>query len=143
MSNIVGLDLKIDQNYIEEAVKQTVIVGISEALNGKNEIVSQIVHAALTQKVDKNGCVSSYSSDNKYTILELYVKKLIQGVLKEELDTVLEEKRPEIQKVIRTELQKKVNTEKFVGAFFSTVSAAINATWCPRIDVVFDKAKDD
>jgi len=33
MGNIVGLDLNIDKDYLEEAVKQTVIMGISEALN--------------------------------------------------------------------------------------------------------------
>ena len=30
MANIVGLDLNIDQDYLAEAVRQTVIMGISE-----------------------------------------------------------------------------------------------------------------
>lgn len=55
MANIVGLDLSIDQDYLAEAVKQTVMMGISESLNGKNEIVSQIVKMVLSTKVDKNG----------------------------------------------------------------------------------------
>jgi hypothetical protein len=66
MANIVGLDLNIDQDYLAEAVKQTVMMGISESLNGKNEIVSQIVKMVLSTKVDKNGKISSYSSDNKF-----------------------------------------------------------------------------
>ena len=80
MGNIVGLDLNIDQDYLADAVKQTVIMGISESLNGKNEIVSQIVKMVLTTKVDKTGKISSYSSDNKYTLLEYYVQKMIKEV---------------------------------------------------------------
>lgn len=37
MANIVGLDLNIDQDYLAEAVRQTVIMGISESLNGNKE----------------------------------------------------------------------------------------------------------
>ena len=55
MANIVGLDLNIDQDYLAEAVRQTVMMGISESLNGKNEIVSQIVKMVLSTKVDKTG----------------------------------------------------------------------------------------
>lgn len=51
MGNIVGLDLNIDQDYLAKAVQQTVLMGISESLNGKNEIVSQIVKMTLNTKV--------------------------------------------------------------------------------------------
>ena len=70
MANIVGLDLNIDQDYLAEAVRQTVIMGISEALNGKNEIVSQIVRMTLNTRVSDKGTISSYERDNKYTLLE-------------------------------------------------------------------------
>lgn len=50
MANIVGLDLSIDQDYLAEAVKQTVMMGISESLNGKNEIVSERYPLAMEAK---------------------------------------------------------------------------------------------
>ena len=53
MANIIGLDLNVDQDYLAEAVRQTVIMGISESLNGKNEIVSQIVKMTLNTKVSE------------------------------------------------------------------------------------------
>lgn len=75
MGSIVGLDLNIDQDYLAEAVKQTVVMGISEALNGKNEIVSQIVKMTLNTKVSDKGTISTYSSDNKY----LFCDDCVQG----------------------------------------------------------------
>ena len=139
MANIVGLDLNIDQDYLAEAVKQTVMMGISESLNGKNEIVSQIVKMVLSTKVDKNGKVSSYSSDNKYTLLEFHVRQAIEEVTREELQALVNERKPEITQAIRTELAKKVNYNKFVDSFFTGVESALSNTWVPKINVEFDK----
>lgn len=142
MANIVGLDLNIDQDYLAEAVRQTVIMGISESLNGKNEIVSQIVKMTLNTKVCDKGTISSYERDNKYTLLEYYVKKMITEVTSEEMKKIVDERRPEITKAIRDELSKKVNYTKFVDAFISNISEAIDNSWCPKIEVSFEKRSD-
>lgn len=40
MSNIVGIDFNIDNNYLNEAVKNIVMTGIAETLD-KDKIVSR------------------------------------------------------------------------------------------------------
>lgn len=142
MANIVGLDLNIDQDYLAEAVRQTVIMGISESLNGKNEIVSQIVEMTLNTKVCDKGTISSYERDNRYTLLEYYVKKMIAEITSEEMKKIVDERRPEITKAIREELSKKVNYTKFVDGFISNISEAIDSSWCPKIEVSFEKRSD-
>lgn len=142
MGNIVGLDLNIDQDYLAEAVKQTVMMGIAESLNGKNEIVSQIVKSVLSTKVSDKGTISNYSSDNKYTLLEFHVRKMIREVTAEEMQKIVDEHREDIAKAIRTELAKKVNYNKFVDAFLDNVSSAINNSWCPRIEIEFEQVKE-
>lgn len=141
MGNIVGLDLNIDQDYLSKAVQQSVMMGISESLNGKNEIVSQIVKMVLSQKVDENGNISTYSRDNKYTLLEFYVMKMLREVTAEEMQRMVDEHRDEITKAIRTELSKKVNYNKFVDAFINNVSSAVSNSWCPRIEINFEQIK--
>ena len=143
MANIVGLDLNINQDYLAEAVQQTVIMGISEALNGKNEIVSQIVKMTLNTRVSDKGTISSYERDNKYTLLEYYVRKMIREVTAEELQKIVDERKPEITKAIREELSKKVNYTKFVDAFIGNISSAINNMWVPKIEVNFDKRREE
>lgn len=142
MGNIVGLDLNIDQDYLAKAVQQTVLMGISESLNGKNEIISQIVKMTLNTKVSDKGTISSYDRDNKYTLLEYYVKKMITEVTAEEMQKIVDERRPEITKAIREELSKKVNYTKFVDAFISNIANAIDSSWCPRIEINFEKSKE-
>lgn len=140
--NIFGLDLKVDQDYVAEAVKQSVLMGIAESLNGKNEIVSQIVSMTLKTKVDKYGKISSYSSDNKYTLLEYYVRKMIEEVTAEEMKNMVNEHREEIAKTIRAELQKKANYSKFVDRFIDNVATAVSNSWCPRIEVEFSQSEE-
>lgn len=142
MGNIVGLDLNIDKDYLANAVQQSVMMGISESLNGKNEIVSQIVKMVLNQKVDKHGKISTYSRDNEYTLLEFYVMKMLREVTAEEMQKMVDEHREDITKAIRAELAKKVNYNKFVDAFIDNVSSAISSSWCPKIEVKFDQVKE-
>ena len=142
MANIVGLDLNIDQDFLANAVQQSVMMGIAESLNGKNEIVSQIVKMTLSQKVDEKGKISSYDRDNKYTLLEYYVMKMLREVTAEEMQKMVDEHREEIAQTIRKELSKKVNYNKFVDAFIDNVSSAVSNSWCPRIAVSFAQSKD-
>lgn len=142
MANIVGLDLNIDQDYLAEAVKQTVMMGISESLNGKNEIVSQIVKMVLSTKVDKTGKISNYDRDNKYTLLEFYVRNAIEEITRDQLQALVNERKPEITQAIRAELAKKVNHTKFVDSFFTGVESALSNTWVPKINVEFDNKRN-
>lgn len=141
--NIVGLNLDIDKDYLQEAVKQTVLMGISESLNGKNEIVSQIVNSVLNVKVDKNGIISSWERDNKQTLLEFYVKNMLTELAKEEIKNMVEEKRAEIRQIIRKELLKKVNINKFTDNFIDSVSKNLDSTWKTTINIDFEKNRED
>ena len=142
-NNIVGVNLNVDKDYLQEAVKQTVLMGISESLNGKNEIVSQIVNSVLQTKVDRTGRVSSYSSDNKYTLLEFYVNEMLTDVVKEEIKNMIEEKRTECADIIRKELNKKANINKFVDCFIDSTSKSLNQSWKTTININYEKESEE
>lgn len=141
MSNIVGIDFNIDNNYLNEAVKNIVITGIAETLD-KDKIVSGLVNTVLETKVDEQGKISSYRSDNKYTLLELYVNQMIRELVKEEMQKMVEEKRPKMQEIIRKELNKKATIDKFVDAFISNNLDNLDSNWHTEISVKYDKKKD-
>lgn len=142
-NNIVGVNLNVDKDYLQEAVKQTVLMGISESLNGKNEIVSQIVNSVLQTKVDRTGRVSSYSYDNKYTLLEFYVNEMLTDVVKEEIKNMIEEKRTECADIIRKELNKKANINKFVDNFIDSTSKSLNQGWKTTININYKKESEE
>ncbi len=138
MGNIVGIDLNIDDNYLNEAVKSIVMTGIAETLD-KDKIVSGLVNAVLETKVDESGKISSYSGDNRYTLLEVYVNKMIREIVKEEMKKLVEEKRPKMQEIIRKELNKKATLDKFVDAFISSNLDNLDNNWRTKISVEYQK----
>ena len=141
MTTIVGLNLDIDDNYLAEAIKNTVMTSIVETLD-KDKIVSGLVNTVLETKVDKEGCISRYSSDNTYTLLEVYVNKMIREAIKEEMKKIVEEKKPKMQEIIRKELNKKATIDKFVNAFISCNLDNLDNDWRTKISVEYEKNKD-
>ena len=142
MSNIVGLNLDIDDDYLAEAIKNTVMTGIVETLD-KDKIVSGLVNTVLETKVDEKGCISSYRSDNKYTLLEVYVNQMIRDIVKEEMKKIVEEKRPKMQEIIRKELNKKANINKFVDSFIDSTSKTLDNDWETTINIYYEKKDEE
>jgi len=138
MGNIVGIDLNVDNNYLNEAVKSIVMTGIAETLD-KDKIVNGLVKAVLETKVDEKGEISSYSRDNRYTLLEVYVNNIIREIVKEEMKKLVEEKRPKMQEIIRRELNKRATLDKFVDAFISNNLDNLDSNWKTKISVEYDK----
>ena len=140
---LVGLDLNIDKDFLSEAVRQTVIMGISEALNGKNEIVSQLVNSVLNTKVDKYGKISSYSGDNKYSLIEIQVKALLENEIKEEVATIMNENREEIRKVIRESFKKQKFQNSVVDAVMNSMVQQLTNSYRTTIEVKMNKNERD
>lgn len=141
-TNIIGLNLDVDDNYLSQCVEQTVIAGISESLNGKNEIVSQLVHDVLSLKVDKNGRVNAYKSENQYTLLEYHVRNAITETTKEEIAKIVEESKPKIAEAIRDELIKKETMDNMVACFVRAVAYNLTSGWRTSIDINFETTND-
>jgi hypothetical protein len=141
--SIIGLDLNIDQDYIAEAVKQTVLMGISESLNGKNEIASQLVNMVLSVKVDEKGKVSDYERYNKYSLVEFHVRKLIEEEARNTIEEVVEENR----EVIKAELRKAINNKKFtneiVAAMTNGMIDSMNDKYKTSISISLDKKEEE
>lgn len=141
-NSLFGLDLKVDNAYIESVVKNMVTVGIMQALDEKNGIACSIVTQVLSQKVNNKGIKSNYDSDNKYTLLEYYVNTMIREESTEIIKTVLEEKREEIRTAIKREMSKKSTIDTFYNAFFSSVVDNLTNDWKTTINVNVDKKKE-
>ena len=65
MNNILGVDLKIDQNYIAECVKEVVNASMIEALGAKNDIVETIVKELESGNVNLDDAINKYTEAMK------------------------------------------------------------------------------
>lgn len=143
MNNILGVDLKIDQNYIAECVKEVVNASMIEALGAKNDIVETIVKELLNTKVDENTGNPSTSSWGTERLLDFELRKQMTEVVKETVKQSIEEKKPILTEMIKKELNKKANMEKFVDSFINNTTKTLENSWSTKINIDFERRSED
>src|SRR5690625_18034 len=142
MSNLMGLDLKVDENAIGQVVKTVIESSIVEALGAKDQLVEQAVKTMLSTKVDEKGQKPRYSSDEKYNLIEYYVQKSTQDLLKQLVGEILEENR----EAFKLEVKKQLSSERSISAFTkSMIDGTIEGLdnyWTPTMSISFSKNED-
>lgn len=141
-SNLVGVDLNIDHDFLSDVVRQVAIASIAEAMDKENHIVEAIVRQVMRQKVNEEGKPARYSSDEKYTLLEYYVRKMLTDEVRGQVMEIVEERRPEIAEMIGAELRKEATYQSFANAFIRSLTNALDNQWRPCIEVTFNEQKE-
>lgn len=142
-SNLVGVDLNIDHDFLSDVVRQVAIASIAEAMDKENHIVEAIVRQVTRQKVNEEGKPARYSSDEKYTLLEYYVRKMLTDEVRGQVMEIVEERRPEIAEMIGAELRKEATYQSFANAFIRSLTNALDNQWRPCIEVTFNEQKEE
>lgn len=138
----LGMSLQISQDFIDNLAKDLVQESLIETLNSKDEIVRQIVSQILSVRVNYEGRVSNYGSENKFTYLEYLVNKMIKEEVISVAQEVLTEKREQIRDTIKKEMSKKATIDKFYDAFFSNIIDNLSSKYDTKIEINIDKKKD-
>lgn len=139
---IFALETKVDPDYITNVVKQMVQAGIVQALDEKNNIAGTIIREVLEKKVDKNGHVSNYSSDNKYSLLDVCIDKVVREETKNVISEMAEELRPKLRKAIKKQMSKEAMYDKCAKLFCDCMLDNLDSNWKTNIEVNF-KGKDE
>lgn len=142
-SNLVGVDLNIDHDFLSDVVRQVAIASIAEAMDKENHIVEAIVRQVMRQKVNEEGKPARYSSDEKYTLLEYYVRKMLTDEVRGQVMEIVEERRLEIAEMIGAELRKEATYQSFANAFIRSLTNALDNQWRPCIEVTFNEQKEE
>ena len=72
------VQLTISKEVVTPIVEAKVKEAVLAAMGGADEIVKNVLNGILTQKVGSDGRVSSYSTDNKYSWLDIVLTKQIK-----------------------------------------------------------------
>lgn len=135
----LGMTLEISQDFIDNLAKNLVTESLIETLNSKDDIVKQIVSSILSVKVNDDGKISSYSSDNKYTYLQYLVNNMIKEEVLNVANEVLNEKKEQIRESIKHEFSKKATLDKFYNAFFSSIVDNLSNAYRTTVEVKVDR----
>ena len=113
----------IPKEVLEPFIKEAVSTSIIGALGDGTKIITQAVQETLKTKVDINGNVSKYSSDNRYTLLDVLAQKEMRKVVAEVLKEYVLAMRPRIEAGIRKAIS--ANAEDLGSALFEKYMGGI------------------
>ena len=131
----------------QEIVKPIVEAKIKEALiksfgENKSELLNKIIDDFLTQRVDKDGKISSYSSDNEYHYIDILLRNMINEALKDAVASWVSENKDMIKNAVYEKLNTKAVTRKMAGDIISGLIKATKNEW--RFSTSFNfKSYDD
>ena len=140
-NNIMGIDLKLDQEYIKASVEEIVRAGIVQALGNPSDIVKTAVDKTINVKVDKDGKPST-NSYNTLSYLNWLANRTVEKVVRESITEIVQEQSAELKALVKKQLASKEFKNDLAGQFIKSVLESAGSTWKTPISVSFEKPKD-
>lgn len=115
-----SVKLEVKPEIVRSIVQAEIQAAIvREFSKNPEQLISDMVKAALCEKVDSDGKRSQYSSYNTYDYLDVLLKKTIQNLAKESVQKFVNENRDKVEKTLMAEMKKSQKT--LVQNFMKTI----------------------
>lgn len=124
MSNIVGLDLNIDQEYIAESVQKIVKAAIVSALGDRDTIVRKAIDSTIDSYVNDRGEKVDKSNWRAIPYLDWVADQTVKNIVRECMKEYIEENKEEFKKIIKEQISDKKFKEDVAGSFIKTMLSA-------------------
>lgn len=138
--NLMSLNLSADM--IKPIIEKTIQANVLSALNGWEGVVTDMVNAVLTTKVDKNGNISDYSSENRYSWVEVNLNRRIKELVEDEVKKQIEKSADAIRDAVRKQITSRAGSNAIAKAVVDGLIGTFEKSWNSRINISFDKNGD-
>lgn len=134
-NNLMSLNLSADM--IKPIIEKTIQANVLSALNGWEGVVTDMVNTVLTTKVDENGKISSYSSENRYTWIEVNLNRRIKELVEGEVKKQIEESAEAIREAVRKQITSKAGSNAVAKAVVDGLIGSFEKSWNSTINISF------
>ena len=127
-----NMQFPIPNSVLEPYIKQAVSAAITASLGDGAKLVELAVQQALQTKVDSNGGVSRYISDNRYQLVEAVAANKIRDIARETINEMAEQMRPAIKDAVEKQIKNKQTAiakclvDGLIGSLVSKWSVSVN-----------------
>lgn len=113
------MKFEVDEKMVEPIIRDQIAAAVVSQLGNTDELVSRMVHLALSVKVNSDGKKDQYSHYNKFDFVEAVAGKAIREAATSAIQQIVEEQKPLIQSAIEDELRRapKKTAKAILSAF--------------------------
>ena len=132
------MKFEVEKEMVEPIIRDHIASAVIASIGDPEDLIRKMVALALTHKVDRDGKVGQYSSENKFDFIEAMAGKAIRDAAREAIVRFVEEQKPKIQEALVIELKRR--PQKTAAAIITAFCAASATEW--RVKADFSFAKD-
>lgn len=114
-----NVNLSISKEIVNPIVEAKIKAAVVEAMGGSENLIAMVIDKLLNQKVNHEGNISNYSSDNTHRWLDIAVTKQVKDAVKESMTEILKERKQDIKDAIKKQLASKKGIELFAESLLS------------------------
>lgn len=125
--NDKNLQFPVPNDLIEPYIRHAITTVIANALGEGGKWLDHAVSLAINDKVQADGTVSEYESDNTSSYLEVITKNKIKEIAKDIIVGMVEELRPKIKKDLEEKIRAK--HKEIASVLFNRLMAGLKFGW--------------
>ena len=134
------VNLIVSRDVVRPIVEKKISMAIIEALGNQEEFIEEIIKKVLTEKVNADGKVSSYSSENPREWFSLMCRNSIRDFAVSALKEWMETKREVIKKTMVKSLNNQ--TKQVVDSFVCALVESAGNEYKYGFEIVVKKNKE-
>ena len=144
MAEMIGLEMKLNEKYIEESVHDIVKAAIAQALGDPTTIINAAIDSALTTYVKRDsGKLCTKNDWGAEPYLDYVAKQTIEETVREVMKEVIEENKEHFKEEIKRQLSQRKFRENLTANYLKSILNSTEDTWKMPISVNFEKPKEE
>jgi len=130
-----NVSLTISKEVVAPIVESKIKQAIVETLGGKEEILEKVINEILTRKVDEHGKIPRYSSDKRFSWIDIVLTNQIKKAVEDELKHQVEESSKQIKEALIAQIRTKSGSNKIAKALIDGLNGTFSSSYTSKIDV--------
>jgi hypothetical protein len=135
------VNLSIPENVTKPIIAAKIQEAVIVALGGQEKIVAGVIHQICNTRVNSEGKVDSYSSNNNQNWLDYHVTTIIQKEVKEALVKQIAISADQIKEELVKQLMTKKGASKVAEALLSSLNGTFQSSWMSKFEIKFEERK--
>jgi ERCC4-related helicase len=137
------ISLQVDKDLVAPIVEKHLKLAIIEAFGGSDEIIKTVISQILNKRVDVNGNVNSYSSENKYSWIDIALKKHIEDAVRKELADVMSKSTEKIKNALISKLKSDKGANAVADALLEGLAGTFKNSWTSKFEIKIEPIRRD
>lgn len=136
------VSLEVDPSMVTGIIEKQIQAAIVAQLGNQDKLIERAVKLALSQKVNREGKLDSYSSYNKHDFLEILAGNSVRAAATEALREWLKENSIKIKKAVIEEMETPNRQRSIATAYADAIEDSIKCKFSMKCDIRFTENEE-